>query len=106
MLDSQLSVPPSFVALYLPAGKTRPTLPLPQLAERHELCEDMAQMLTEHAQQVLVRLGITEADVLRQILQGLQSEEARLSEAEAGWVVGRLAELLGWPLPAGLALPS
>lgn len=104
MLENQSLLPPSFVALHTSPGRLRPDLSWPALLERHELCEDMAQMLTEHASQVLVRLGITEGDVLQRVLAGLLADEGRLSDGEARWVVCRLAELLQWPVPASVAM--
>ena len=97
--SSQIHIPPSFVALYLPPGKLKPSLAFDELAQRYELCEDMASLLTERAQEMLHGLGITEDDVLQRCLQGLQAEPAVVSAAEAFWVVCRLAELLGWGLP-------
>ncbi len=105
MDESQLLVPDSFAELFITPGQRKPSIDRAALAEKFELCEDMAQMLTEHASQVLVKLGITEGDVLGRMLQGLVAEEGRLSEGEALWVVSRLAELLQWPLPAQLAEP-
>ena len=105
MDESQLLVPVSFAELFITPGQRKPSIDRAALAEKFELCEDMAQMLTEHASQVLVKLGITEGDVLARMLQGLVAEEGRLSEGEALWVVSRLAELLQWPLPAQLAKP-
>lgn len=105
MDESQLLVPDSFAELFITPGQRKPSIDRSALAEKFELCEDMAQMLTEHASQVLVKLGITEGDVLGRMLQGLVAEEGRLSEGEALWVVSRLAELLQWPLPARLAEP-
>ena len=105
MDESQLLVPESFAELFITPGQRKPSIDRAALAEKFELCEDMAQMLTEHASQVLVKLGITEGDVLGRMLQGLVAEEGRLSEGEALWVVSRLAELLQWPLPAQLAEP-
>lgn len=94
--DSQIVVPASFVALYLMPGRSRPTASRAEIAERHELCEDLAQMLTEEAKLKLWELGVTEVDVLQRVHQGLQAEGTPLSQAEAGWVICRLAELLGW----------
>ena len=99
--DSQILIPPSFVALFVPPGRIKPTLPRDEMAQRYELCEDMAQMLTETASTLLVTLGISEHDVLLRVRQGLLSEPAVLSADEAGWVVSRLGELLNWP-----ALPT
>lgn len=101
--SSQLVIPPSFVALYLPPGRLKPTLPLAELATRHELCEDMAQMLTETARNLEFQLGITPEDVLQRVGQGLRTEPLVVQGPEADWVLGRLAELLGWPLPAPAA---
>ncbi|HEX5806733.1 MAG TPA: ATPase with chaperone activity [Macromonas sp.] len=103
MQDCQIQIPPSFAELHSTGTRSKPDWAA--VAERHELCEDMAQLLTEQAHQVWVKLGITEADVLRRMLQGLLADEARLSELEALWVVCRLAELQQWPLPADLADP-
>lgn len=93
--ESQIEIPPSFVALYVPPGRIKPTLPRTELAVRYELCEDMAQMLVDTARTLEFSLGITQDDVLQRVAQGLQGEGAVVNEAEAGWVVTRLAELLG-----------
>lgn len=97
MQDNQIHVPQSFIDLFVAPGKIKPSLPLPDLLQRYELCEDMAQMLTEPASELLFKLGVTEADVLRKMRQGLETEPATLSAAEAAWVTQRLAELLNWP---------
>jgi len=94
--ESQVIVPPSFVDLYLPPGRTRPTAPREEIAARHEICDDLAQALTEHARTVLWRHGVTEQDVLERIHNGLQEEGSGLSPDEARWVSLRLAELLEW----------
>jgi len=97
--DNQTPIPPSFVALFVPPGRTRPTQSRAQISERYELCEDMAQMLMEPAQTTLFALGITQGLVLERILGGLLTPDAGLSPAEARWVGTRLAELLGWDPP-------
>ena len=96
---NQILIPPSFMALYVPPGKIRPTLGQRELAARYELCEDMAQLLTEQAAQQQFQLGITEDLALERCLQGLLATPEVLSQAESRWVVCRLAELLHWPLP-------
>ena len=83
--------------LFVPPHRIKPTEPLATIAARHELCEDLAQMLTEQASATKFKLGVTEADVLERIDRGLRGEGSVVSPAEAGWVVGRLAELLDWP---------
>lgn len=94
--DSQILVPRSFIDLFVPPGRLKPTEPREHIAQRYELCEDLAQMLMEPAKARLFGLGITEADVLQRTLHGLH-EGAVVDSAEAAWVVRRLAELLDWP---------
>ena len=93
--DSQIYVPPSFVALFVPPGCIKPTASREHIAERHDLCEDLAQMLLETAQTQRWSLGITTDDTLERIARGLPSSGLDLSDAETGWVMTRLAELLG-----------
>lgn len=100
--DSQIVIPEAFIDLFRPAGARagrRLTQPREVIAARHELCEDLAQMLTETAQERLHALGVTPEDVLERIGRGLRAPESPVWAAEAGWVMGRLAELLGWPIP-------
>lgn len=96
--DDQTVVPRSFIDLFVPPGRVKPTESRAVIAARHELCEDMAQMLTEVALARRFDLGVTEDDVLGRIGAGLR-EGTVVSAAEAGWVVERLAELLNWPRP-------
>ena len=98
--DNQTVIPRSFIDLFIPAGKIKPREPRDVIAARYELCEDMAQMLTEHAHAKLFELGVTEEDVLDRIHLGPLSEGSVVAGDEAGWVTCRLAELLGWPMPA------
>lgn len=95
--ESQVVVPPSFVALYLAPGRTRPNAPRGEIAARHEFCDDLATMLVDTASTQLALLGVTEGAVLGRIRRGLLAGDAGVSAAEAEWVVRRLAELLGWP---------
>jgi hypothetical protein len=97
--ESQIVVPPSFIALYLAPGGTRPQAPRAEIAARHEFCEDLATMLTEHASTKLWELGVAESDVLERMHRGLLAGDAVVTPAEAEWVVRRLAELLGWAAP-------
>jgi len=90
---SQIVVPPSFVALFVPAGRLRPTETVAVIAQRYELCEDFAQMLLGQAQARQWELGITQDDVLQRMAQGLQGSEV-FTVDEAQWVLTRLAELL------------
>ena len=95
--DNQALIPPSFVALYVPPGRIKPTVPRQVIAARYELCEDMAQMLVDHAQTKLFELGVNEQEVLERVHRGLCAPGSVVSADEARWVLRRLAELLGWP---------
>lgn len=97
--ESQIVVPPSFVALFVPPGRIKPTAGRAEIASRYELCEDLAQMLTEQASTKRWELGVTEDDVLERFERGLRANAGVVNAAEARWVVRRLAELLGWPDP-------
>ncbi|MBE0594927.1 MAG: ATPase with chaperone activity [Gemmatimonadales bacterium] len=97
---NQLQLPASFLALFVPPGRIRPTESREHMLARYEFCEDLAQTLVEHARTLLWQLGIAEEDVLERIGLGLAEESSGLEPPEAQWVVCRLAGLLGWPLPA------
>jgi hypothetical protein len=94
--ENQIHIPPSFFALFADA-RERLSEPLAVVRERYEVCEDLANHLTEHGSHMLHRLGVSEDEVLRRTNAGLLSPESGVSAAEAGWIVQRLAELLGWP---------
>jgi hypothetical protein len=103
--DSQIVVPDSFVDLYRAPGRSKLTAPRREIAERCEFCEDLAGLLTDHARAMQFDLGIDEATVLQRCHLGLQAPDAGVTEAEAVWVLRRLAELLGWPDPHVPATP-
>ena len=94
--DSQIVGPRSFIEVFVPPGKVKPTETREVIATRYELCEDLAQMLTETAQTRLFELGIAEQDVLERMHRGLLADAALVTADEARWVIRRLAELLGW----------
>ncbi len=97
--DYQIEIPPSFIALFVPPGRIKPTESREHIAARYGFCEDLATMLTETAKAMEFRLGISEADVLERVWLGLQGEASGVSAAEGRWVLRRLAELLQWPDP-------
>lgn len=103
--EFQLYIPPSFMALFVPPGKIKPSIGQREMAARYELCEDMAQLLTEQATEQQFQLGITEDLALERCLQGLLATPEVVNEVEARWVVCRLAELLHWPLPEWAEAP-
>lgn len=100
--DNQVEIPQSFLALFMEPGRSKPAATRFFIAERYEFCEDMANMLTQTAQEILHGLGITEGDVLQRCFQGLTVADSAFNALEAEWVVRRLAELSGWDQPEGL----
>lgn len=101
--DYQIEIPPSFTALHSDA-RNRLIIPLKTLRDRYEICEDLSQHLSEHCRSIHVEIGVDEQEVLARCLKGLLSPDGVVSEAEAHWIITRLAELLGWPhsgLPQG-----
>ena len=100
MTDDQTPIPRSFIDLFVKPGSYKTREPRAVVAARYELCEDMAQMLTETASTKLFELGVAEEDVLERMRRALMAEGSVLAPAEAVWVVCRLAELLNWPMPA------
>ena len=99
----QIEVPSSFIALFVPPGRIKPTASREHIFQRYELCEDLASLCVDTAQTNLWALGITEADVLSRIHAGLLGGAGGVDAREAQWVICRLAELLGWD---SAALPA
>jgi hypothetical protein len=94
--EYQIVIPASFIALFVEPGRARPSATKEHIYARYDFCEDLASMLTEPAANKLWELGITEADVLERMLQGLTSTDVGVNAAEAQWVIHRLAELMNW----------
>ena len=93
--ERQIHVPASFLALYTPAGQLRPTPPRQWLEDRHDLCEDLSQLLAEQVKDKVWQLGITKSDALTRIELGLQSLSLDMNDAERVWVMTRVQEILG-----------
>ena len=93
---NQLEIPASFMALYLVDGRLKPTSTRGIIIARYEFCEDLANHLYEYARAQHFDLGITEQDVLERCHKGLLAGSSSVNEAEATWVIRRLAELEGW----------
>lgn len=94
MSEDQTPIPPSFVALFVEPGRVKPNAPRVHIAERHELCDDLAQSLVETARAWQHDLGITADDVLERVERALGAPDSGFSAAEARWVACRLDELL------------
>ena len=97
--ENQIEIPPSFIALFVEPGRTRPSATRATITERYEFCEALATMLVERAQTLQWQLGITEADVLEKLHAGLQGPDAPVPPPEGEWIIKRLAELLEWDRP-------
>ena len=96
-IDNQIEPPQSFMAMYITPGRDSPNAPQEVVLARYEHCEDMACVLTEHAQTLAFKENFAEADVLDKCYKGLLSNASDFNESEARWVIYRLADLLGWP---------
>jgi len=94
--ESQIEIPASFIALFVPEGRMKPSASRQEIAERYELCEDLATALMDKARTVLWELGVTEHDVLDRIHRVLCEPASSVGPAEALWVTRRLAELIEW----------
>ncbi len=92
--DSQIVVPPSFIAIYVVPGKIKPSISRDQLVQRYEFCEDFAQVLLEQAKTKQWELGISQDVVIERISQGLKDAQDQWSAQEATWIITRLVELL------------
>ena len=94
---NQTNVPPSFTALYVVRGRltaTRATI-----EERYALCEALAESVSAFNSEAAFREALSPSDVLRRCWTGLLAIPETVSSAEAGWITGRSAELLDWPIP-------
>jgi hypothetical protein len=97
---SQIEIPPSFVALFVAPGAHRPHTARALVAERYELCEDLAQTLAPTAAPMQLSHDLHTSAVLAQCLQAITGQDAVLDLPEARWVMCRVAELLDWDMPA------
>lgn len=97
--SNQIEVPPSFLALFASPSGHRLLEPMAVVRQRYELCEDLAQMLTEQASVQMFKSGGSESEVLGKMRLALTSEGSPVQPMEATWVIRRLAELLGWEAP-------
>lgn len=97
--ENQIEIPQSFITLSIPRGQLRPIASREFITNRYELCEDMATILTEHAQTMQFKLNVDKQDVLIRCHQGLLATDSVFTESESGWIIYRLAELLSWAAP-------
>ena len=94
--DNQILVPQSFIDPHRGASG-RLLVPVAQLRERYELCEDLANHLVEHAQTLYHVQAPSEAEILRRKAAkeaaDAAAKQAELASAEAA----REAQLTGQP---------
>lgn len=98
--SNQIEVPPSFLALFTSPGGHRLLQPMATVRQRYELCEDLAQMLVDQAETARFKTGGSERDTLARMELALAEPGSGLAPGEVSWVLTRLAEILGWELPA------
>ena len=98
-IDNQIEIPQSFMAMYVSPGRSRPNASQETVLSRYEQCEDMACLLTEHAQTLAFKEDLAEGEVLLRCHRGLLADTSDFTESESAWVTLRLAELLGWAPP-------
>jgi hypothetical protein len=94
--DSQILIPDSFTAIHSDPVRSKLTISREELAQRFELCEDMANLLSDSTAAQWFKTGLEKEEVLEQVRLGLLGENSVVSESEAQWVVGRIGEVLGW----------
>ncbi len=94
--DNQINIPPSFMALFVDPGRSKLNASHDEIAARYELCEDLASMLSETANNMMFSLGISEQDVIERCRLGLVGEQVVVTKPEADWVIRRLIELMSW----------
>lgn len=94
---NQTLVPDSFMAIHSRHG--RPTLKRDALEARYQLAEDLAMHIGEMASAVSEDDARGQRQAMGLARAGLLTAPAQVSEAEAEWVVRRVAELCGWPPP-------
>ena len=93
--DNQIEIPPSFTALFLRPGSSKPSASREEIHARYEFCEDLSNMLVETTHTMMFSLGITQADVFERIGPGLADGDAGVQPHEVQWILRRLGELLG-----------
>jgi len=100
--DNQIEIPQSFMVMYVKPGHRKPDASHDVILGRYERCEDMACLLTEHAQTMAFKENFAAEEVLVRCHHGLLADASNFTERESDWIIRRLAELLGWtPLDAG-----
>lgn len=92
---------PKFQMNYYGGKLYSPGCTPPEIFERWDICEDLAQQLRKSSLDAKPEAdgNLTEVDILAGYLDRLLKKDWG-SEAEMRWVVRRTAQLLNWPAPA------
>jgi hypothetical protein len=94
---NQTLLPESFLALYVRNG--RPVVDRNELEARYEIAETIAL----HIAEVIARIPNDDENGQRESLQSVKASlltaPAPVSEAEATWVITRVAEICEWKPP-------
>jgi hypothetical protein len=99
--QNQITIPPSFMALYLHNG--RPIATRATIEQRYDLCEDLAIQTSDVCHTLQFKDELSEAEVLRRCRQSLEGDAVAdpiVNAGEADWVIQRVAELLDWRVVA------
>jgi hypothetical protein len=68
-----------------------------ELRLRYTLCQEYVDVLPAHCMQMRQqKIGMTEEVVLERTGRALAHRHWQLSGAEVDWVIGKVAEILGW----------
>lgn len=88
--EIQVVVPRSFADLFVKPGRLRPMASAAKIAARHEVCEDLAVLVTAHVKTVLWSLSITQGTCFNESRRDswrldLLSRHRRHGGSSAGW---------------------
>lgn len=94
----QLEVPESFMALYSQNGRAFESREF--VETRFEACDDLACRVGEVCMTLAFKADLDRETILQRCHAGLLQTPESVSSKEAGWVTGRVAEILQWDVPA------
>ncbi len=86
-------MPPSFIALFVPPGKTKPIASREEIETRYDYCEDLSQLLFDQLRDKMAEHGIPVDIALPRITAVLTEPSLNLNDVESNWVLSRLTEL-------------
>jgi len=92
---------PKFLAVNYRGQFYQPGATPPEVYERWELCENLAVQLANKSVESKAgkRAHMSEVEILAQYLPRLIAQQWT-SEAEARWIIRRVAQMLTWPAPS------